>query len=50
MFAELVFMIFAVRKAAIMWKETTGLTGAKLMKVLIRDQMVYFIAYAPLLI
>ena len=38
-------MILALRKAAIIWKETAGLKGINLAKVLIRDQAVYFIAY-----
>ena len=41
-------MILALYKAAIIWKETAGLKGINLAKVLVRDQAVYFIAYVPL--
>lgn len=50
MATELIFMAVSVRKAAIIWKETAGLTGAKLMEVLIRDQVMYFAAYVSLCI
>lgn len=42
MFYELAIMVFALRKAAIIWKENAGLEGLDLVKMLIRDQAVYF--------
>lgn len=39
-----VLMTLAMYKAAIMWKETAGLKGLGLVKVLIRDQAFYFFA------
>lgn len=42
MLIDIVYSVLAVYKAAIIWKETTGLTGAKLAFNLIRDQAIYF--------
>lgn len=38
-------MTLALYQARIIWKETAGLKGLELMKVLIRDQALYFLAY-----
>lgn len=45
MASELVYMVLALYKASTIWKETSGLTGARLMEVLLRDQGIYFLAY-----
>ena len=42
---QVTLMIFALSGAVTMWKETEGLTGAKLLKVLIMDQVLYFMMY-----
>ncbi|KAI5116272.1 hypothetical protein M0805_002618 [Coniferiporia weirii] len=39
---ELVLLVLSVRKGAEFWRETAGLNGFKLIRVLIRDQVVYF--------
>ena len=36
-------MILAVKGAATIWKEAEGLTGAKLLMVLVVDQIFYFL-------
>ena len=36
-------MILAVYKAAIIWKENMGIAGLDLVKILMRDQAVYFL-------
>lgn len=41
----LTLMALALRKAAIIWKEAEGLTGMRLVNVLIRDQAIYFMVY-----
>lgn len=38
-------MLLALYKAAAIWKENSGLTNLRLVKVLIRDQALYFLAY-----
>ena len=38
-------MIFALQGAVTVWKETEGFTGAKLLKALILDQVLYFFMY-----
>ena len=38
-------MILSVKGAAIMWRETEGFTGAKLLKVLLADQVLCFLVY-----
>ena len=40
---ELTMMILAVRKAARIWKENLGAGKLDLVKILIRDQALYFI-------
>ena len=35
-------MIFALSGAVTKWKDTEGLTGANLLKVLVKDQVLYF--------
>lgn len=40
-----VLMAFALWKAAAIWKEEAGLKGLELVKVLIRDQAIYFLSY-----
>lgn len=40
---QIILMIFAVSGAATIWKETEGFTGAKLLKVLMVDQILYFV-------
>lgn len=42
MAANAFYSVLAVYKAATIWKETTGLTGARLAYMLIRDQGFYF--------
>lgn len=39
-------MVLAVKGAATMWKEAEGLTGAKLLMVLVVDQIFYFLMCA----
>lgn len=41
---ETLLMILVFYKAAVMWKENAGLAGFSLIKVLVRDQAVYFVA------
>lgn len=36
---------FALYKAAKLWREHAGLKGLELIKVLVRDQALYFLAY-----
>lgn len=38
-------MILALYKAALLWKESSGLGGLDLVKILVRDQLMYFAAY-----
>lgn len=38
-------MVLALHKAAAMWRESSGLGGMGLLKVLIRDQAIYFLAW-----
>lgn len=45
MIYELTLMTLAIRKAAKIWKENAGADGFDLVKILIRDQAVYFVAY-----
>lgn len=40
---ETLLMILVFYKAAVMWKENAGLAGFSLIKVLVRDQAVYFV-------
>lgn len=44
MLYELVFMVLALRKAAMLWKEMAGISGLTLIRVLARDQALYFTA------
>lgn len=37
-------LVLALYKAAVMWKENSGFGGMVLVKVLIRDQAIYFLA------
>ena len=37
------YLVLALYKAAIIWKETVGCTGARLVEILIRDQAIYVI-------
>lgn len=39
-------MTLALRKSAKIWRDATGIQGLVLIKVLIRDQVIYFVAYA----
>ncbi|EJC98981.1 uncharacterized protein FOMMEDRAFT_31538 [Fomitiporia mediterranea MF3/22] len=39
---ELILMVLAVYKAAQYWKDAAGLEGVPLVKILIRDQVIYF--------
>lgn len=43
--SEFVFMLLAIRRAAIIWRETCKINGLNLAKVLIRDQACYFMAW-----
>lgn len=47
-----ILMSLALRKAATIWKEQAGLKGLGLVRVLIRDQAIYFLVCAsiPILI
>ena len=38
-------MVCALLGALTLWKETEGFTGAALVKVLIQDQILYFLMY-----
>ena len=40
---QIILMIFALSGAFTVWKETEGLTGSKLLRVLIVDQILYFL-------
>lgn len=42
-------MVLAVYEAMVIWKGTFGLRGSELIKVLIRDQVFYFLAYVSML-
>lgn len=42
-------MALAVYKAAVIWKEDRSFRGLNLMKVLIQDQILYFVAYVSCL-
>lgn len=42
---ELLLLVLAVFKARIIWKETVGLRGFNLVGILIRDQVIYYLAY-----
>ena len=42
---QVILMILSVKGAATMWRETEGFTGAKLLKVLLADQVLYFLVY-----
>lgn len=42
---ECILMIFALKGAMVIWKETEGLTGTELLRVLIIDQALYFLMY-----
>lgn len=37
-------MILVLYKAAVIWKENHGLNNLKLVQVLMRDQVIYFLA------
>lgn len=50
MASDFVYMLLALYKAATIWKETAGLTGARLMEVLVRDQAIYFLACVKTLV
>ena len=39
-------MLLALHKAAAIWKENSGLSNLRLVKILVRDQAVYFLAWA----
>lgn len=39
-----ILLVLAFYEAAAMWKESSGLVGLNLLKVLIRDQAIYFLA------
>lgn len=41
-------MILAVYKSALILKEDPGLNTANIVKIIVRDQVVYFMAYVPL--
>ena len=38
-------LVLALYKAAVIWKENSGLHNFELVKVLVRDQAVYFLLY-----
>ena len=40
----LIYMILALHEAAKLWRITAGLKGSRLLKALVRDQVVYFLA------
>lgn len=40
-------MVFALMGAVTAWKENGGLKGVELIKVLVLDQIVYFVACVP---
>ena len=41
-------LVLAVYKARAVWKESAGLKGLEMVKVLIRDQAVYFLAWVDM--
>lgn len=43
---ETTLMVLALYKAKQLWVESGGFTGLKLVKILIRDQVIYFAGYA----
>ena len=42
---QVILMILALSGAATTWKEQEGLTRSKLLKVLVLDQVLYFLMY-----
>lgn len=38
-------MVLAIYQARLVWNEQTGSAGPSLLKVLVKDQAIYFIAY-----
>lgn len=46
--SEMIFMVLALREAVKLWRMTAGLRGSRLLKAIIRDQVVYFFAYVAL--
>lgn len=45
MVSQLIFLVLALVKAVIVWREAAGEKGARLMDVLIRDQALYLLLY-----
>ena len=43
---QTILILVALPKAVTVWKETEGFVGAKLLRVLIVDQILYFLLYA----
>ena len=44
---QIILMVFALMGAVTAWRENGGFKGAELIKVLVLDQILYFVAYVP---
>ena len=47
---NLVMMVLAIYKAGEYWETSAGFKGFKLVKVVIKDQIIYFVLCVPMLL